>query len=212
MTLRADATPWTQLSVPRSTCPCGPEIDNIWAQIRSIGEINFDALIAASEQAMDIWSNSRDCTFCLIYKKDSLFEIYRKLLDFFESAIITYTSKDISDGSAIEIFGLRSGQSRDLPQPHHDHGLTANIIPTSVSTVCKHSRMSLGSYELDEHQSRQLALELIFRKLKDIGTAIHQMRHQESEEPHDKEKIESGDFSRVMRLLGRIDIGRLHIA
>jgi hypothetical protein len=63
----------------------------------------------------------------------------------------------------------------------------------------------LGSYELDDQQCRQLAVELIYKKLIEMGVILNQARYWHITEATEVHFEADASFKRILRLLGSID-------
>lgn len=166
-----------------------------------MNEVSFDAIVAASEQAIDLWSKSQECQSCPSRVNETLLG-YGKLVDLLEGAIVTYASfiPRLPDTEA-SIAAIPSSQQNG----QQDNLMIGSFTPPATpGIVCLPSAMSLGEHELDEQQSRHLALDLIGRKLKSLTAILHQMRHQEAGESNEMRSRADATFSRVLRLLSRV--------
>jgi hypothetical protein len=185
------------------------------AQIGNATEIPFDATIIASEQAIELWPRVRDCQTSSPAAHESLMHIYKKLIEQFEGAISTYAMQG-TPSSPKDAFTstnrLSTVESWTEESSSHRHWQgTPRSRAYGLQTpgvTCIPSKMFLGSYELDDQQCRQLALELIYKKLKEMGAVLNQARNGDSTEATEVHLEADAGFTRVLRLLGSIDTAK----
>jgi hypothetical protein len=196
----------------KAQCPCAGEIDKVRAQIGNATEIPFDATIVASEQAIELWIKVRDCQTSSSDAHESLIQVYKKLIEQFEGAISTYAiqsppspSKDAF--ATTNRLSTVDGWRDESSIRRHGQG-----DPTSRGSglqtpgvTCIPSKMFLGSYELDDQQCRQLAVELIYKKLIEMGVILNQARYWHITEATEVHFEADASFKRILRLLGSID-------
>jgi hypothetical protein len=168
-------------------------------QIGNTGEVAFDALVAASERAVDLWSKSHACQTCTTSLHERFLSIYNKLIDLLEDAVTKYTSLSPSLSNVHSTASMSDRQASRRPSSQHRNDGQESI----ASIVCRPSVMSLGEYELNEQQSRHLAFELIARKLKSLATILRQMLDQDENIDEMKTKVDTA-LSRVWRLLSTV--------
>jgi hypothetical protein len=210
---RKSSTHGNRSFAPKTQCHCVKEAEEIWTQIGSIKEVSFDAIFGISEQVSGFWSKSQECQLCPERFYERLLEIYGKLVDFFEGAIVTYTSFHPPDKQARMIPGsshstyspdrhARPSSSQNRQQDTDMSGTSALLSTPRI--VCVPSAILLGDYEIDEQQSRYLALDLVRRKLKGLAVILYQMLDQEKDEIVDTRSKIDAIFSRVLRLLSTV--------
>lgn len=174
-------------------------------QIGNTGEVAFDVVVAASEQVVDLWSRSQACQTCPASVHERLLSIYGKLIDLLEDAITTYTSSSSSLSDAPSTSPKSDGQawSKYSSQYQNDQqdSIMSGVSTTSSTpgTVCRPSTMTLGDYELNEQESRHLALNLIDRKLKSLATILRQQ-----DDINEMKTRVDATLSRVLRLLSTV--------
>ena len=209
------STYYNRSFAPKRHCPCAEEVVETWTQIDGMNEVGFDAIVAASEHAIDLWPKSQECQFCSPGVSETLLQIYGKLVDLLESAVVTYASflpRLPATEASLAIGGNHSGPTVDRRQirssqqnGQQDIVMTGNLTsPSASNTACLPSAMLFGEYELDEQQSRHLALGLVCRKLKSLAAILHQMRLQGAGGINESGCTADATFSRVLRLLSAV--------
>ncbi|EXJ93247.1 hypothetical protein A1O3_01804 [Capronia epimyces CBS 606.96] len=194
-------------------CQCAREAAEIWSLIQHLPEVSLDIVMAASDQALEVWGKSQACQACPRSFYETLSKVYAKLVDWFESAVATYTTPsapssisgdkvartDTAESVADDLATTTSerDQRQRLPQ-------SRGIRASPARAVCLPSPMSLGEYEFDEEQSRHLAFDLIGKKLKELAAVLHQMQQMQLESHSDTHDVGHGlnaTFARTLRLL-----------
>jgi hypothetical protein len=174
-------------------------------QIENTGEVAFDAVVAACEQVVDLWSKSHACRTCPARVHERLLSIYGKLIDLLEGAITTYTSSppSLSDAPSTSLTSDRQAWRKSSSQYQNDQQDSimsgALTTPSTPGIACRPSAMSLGEYELNEQQSRHLALDLIGRKLKSLAAILRQ----QDDIDETRTRVDA-TLSRVLRLLSTV--------
>jgi hypothetical protein len=192
----------------RTQCSCAEEVAGAWKRIDSMTEMSLGVILNASAQTVDFSVQFQECQsrgcFSASHVQDILLQIYERLVDLLQGAIHTYTSalpglpgtpesvpstKHTTSGfcdlirqpvdsrslaSVRQRVGYQPGVRQDSAEKDTTSSLESNV-------VCLPTRMALGDHELDEQQSRYLALELVTRTLRNLAGTLRQIgrRHVE---------------------------------
>ena len=185
------------MAAPRSQCLCVQEAARAWERIESMVEISVDVIIIASAQTIDFSLHSRNCQSHSLSSatvvKDTLLQIYLKLVDFLQRAITTYTGTAPLPDTPESSFKEAREQSSPWPLDHrslesavqksdHQHGVVQAEQTPTVNVICVPSKMALGEHELDEQQSKYLALDIFCRTLRNLAGALQQIEGRETAE------------------------------
>ncbi|KAI1390800.1 uncharacterized protein F4822DRAFT_163549 [Hypoxylon trugodes] len=194
------------MAASRKQCSCAEEAAEAWKHVGRMTEIGLDIIIMASSQTVDFslqWQEcqSRNCPSASEVQ-DTLLEIYTKLVDLLQAAIVTYR---VTPGSNFAEHGAQDSSlyhhtSTSTMQMFGYPSMGAQTLP-DLGVICLPSKMSLGEHELDEQQSSYLALDLVCRTLENLGGIMQQMGRREAEEVGRVDSRVLERLSRVSRLM-----------
>lgn len=185
------------MATPKTQCSCVEEAERAWRRIESTVEISLDVIIIASAQTIDFSLQSQNCpshNFSSATEvNDTFMQIYAKLVYFLERAMTTYTGamplpdthklalNKAGEQNSLWPQDLRSLESAVQKLDPVDRFLQQKQTPP-VGVVCIPSKMALGEHELDEQQSKYLALDIICRTLRNMASVLQQMGGRKSAE------------------------------
>ncbi|KAJ5359397.1 uncharacterized protein N7496_011810 [Penicillium cataractarum] len=183
------------MAVPTSQCLCVATVARAWERIEKMVDITLDVIIAASAQTIQFSQQSHNCQLhsrtSAAEALDTFIRIYGRLVTFFERAITTYATNPPPPLPTPSTF--QRTRQRNLHSSLDDQVLESVLLdcgthrspqeqrsPTAV--VCRPSKMTLGQYEMDEQQSQYLALDVIYRTLRNLVTVLQEMGGRENAE------------------------------
>ena len=204
---------------PPRACACLADAWEAESQINDKDEVSFDTVLAASQHAIGLWSRLHGCQACsrdAQSMQEVLFLTYKKLITLLEAAAPTCIAafSSVSRSETAEPGGVNPAtttlQGRASSLYLKDQQDTPMVesppSPAITSVVCLCPPMFLGEFELDEHQSRLLARNLLQRILKRIGAILYRMQQVQAEVATDLDGQLDSILSRILNLLGTVAV------
>ncbi|KAL1846959.1 hypothetical protein VTK73DRAFT_174 [Phialemonium thermophilum] len=167
-------------------CSCAADVAVAWKHIDSMGEITFDLILMASEQTLDFSGQWRACQTpgCTSSPaiRTTLLRIYARLVDLLGAAVATYgeatttTTPPLANATASSSSDTKaSGGTHRPPWAWPSSQPQSRPVVPALPFTCLPSQMRLGEHELDEQQSRVLALDLVCRTLHNFAHELRRM-------------------------------------